>query len=71
MYYKCHKVNFRHGGSYIDSPDWIKRKKATKNLKNKDHKCFQYVVTLAVNYGKNESHPERLSNIKPFAIKYN
>ena len=30
MYYKCHKVNFRHGGSYIDSPDWIKRKKATK-----------------------------------------
>ena len=25
MYYKCH--NFKHGGSYIDSPDWIKRKK--------------------------------------------
>ena len=21
MYEKCHKVNFRHGGSYIDSPD--------------------------------------------------
>ena len=21
MYYKCHKVNFRRGGSYIDSPD--------------------------------------------------
>ena len=27
MYYKCHKVNFRHGSSYIDSPDWIKKKK--------------------------------------------
>ena len=27
MYYKCHKVNFRHGGSYVDSPDWIKKKK--------------------------------------------
>ena len=23
MYYKCHKVNFKRGGSYIDSPDWI------------------------------------------------
>ena len=21
MYNKCHKVNFKHGGSYIDSPD--------------------------------------------------
>ena len=36
MYYKCHKVNFRGGGSYIDSSDWIKKKKATINLKSKD-----------------------------------
>ena len=21
MYFKCHKVNFKHVGSYIDSPD--------------------------------------------------
>ena len=21
MYYKCHKLNFRRGGSYIDYPD--------------------------------------------------
>ena len=27
MYYKCHKVNFKHSGSYIDSPEWIKVKK--------------------------------------------
>ena len=26
MYYKCHKVNFIRGGSYIGSPDWIKKK---------------------------------------------
>ena len=26
MYYKCHKVNFTRVGSYIDSPDWIKKK---------------------------------------------
>ena len=27
MYYKCHKVNFRRCSSYIDSPDWIIKKK--------------------------------------------
>ena len=30
MYYKCHKVNFKCSGSYIDSPDWIKNKKIQK-----------------------------------------
>ena len=23
--YKCHNVNCKLGGSYIDSPDWIKK----------------------------------------------
>ena len=40
MYYKCHKVNFKRGGSYIGSSDWIKKKKETINLKNTDNKCF-------------------------------
>ena len=40
MYYKCHKVNFEHSGSYIDSPEWIKSKKATVKPKNEDDKCF-------------------------------
>ena len=31
MYYKCHKINLNPRGSYIDSPDWIKNKKATIN----------------------------------------
>ena len=30
MYYKCHKASFKGGGSYIDSPNWMKIKKATK-----------------------------------------
>ena len=36
MYCKCHKLNFKRGGSYIDSPDWIKNKKATINSQNED-----------------------------------
>ena len=41
LHCKCHKINFKHSGSYIDSPDWIKIKKATINLTNDDNKCFQ------------------------------
>ena len=25
MYYKCLKVSFKGSGSYIDSPDWIRK----------------------------------------------
>ena len=25
LYYKCHKINTNRSGSYIDSPDWIKK----------------------------------------------
>ena len=35
LYSKCHKIIMNRGESYIDSPDWIKNKKATKNLINK------------------------------------
>ena len=24
LYYKCHRINPNRGGSYINSPDWIK-----------------------------------------------
>ena len=41
---------------YIDSPDWIKKKKVTINPKNKDNKCFQYVVMVVLNYREIESH---------------
>ena len=25
LYYKYHNINFKRGGSYINSPDWIKK----------------------------------------------
>ena len=71
MYCKCHKVNFKRDGLYIDSPDWIKNKKATIYPKIENDKCFQYAATVALNYEEIESHPERVSNIKPFINKYN
>ena len=31
LFFKCHKINFKQGGSYIDSPVSIKIKKATNS----------------------------------------
>ena len=43
MYYKCHEVNFRRGGPYIDSPGWVKKKKATISRKNADDNVLNMV----------------------------
>ena len=48
LYYNLNKVSLSRGGSYIDSPKWLKNKKATINPKNKDDKCFQYALTVAI-----------------------
>ena len=33
--YLCHEKSLNRGGSYIDSPNWIKNGKTTKNPINK------------------------------------
>ena len=48
LYYNLNKVSLSRGGSYIDSPKWLKNKKATINPKNKDDKCFQCALTVAI-----------------------
>ena len=47
LYYDFNKISINRGGSYIDSPKWLKEKKSTINPKNNDQKCFQYAATLA------------------------
>ena len=50
LYYNLNKVSLSRGGSYIDSPKWLKNKQAKINPKNKDDKCFQYPLAVALNY---------------------
>ena len=71
LYYDFNKTSLNRGGSYIDSPEWIKDKKSTINPKNNDYKCFQYAVTVALNRDKINKHLQRVSNIKPFSDQYN
>ena len=68
--YVLYKINVKRGGSYIDSPHWIKKEKSNNNSKNKDDKCFQYVATVALNHKEIKRDPQRISKIKSFINKY-
>ena len=72
LYYNLNKVSLSRVGSYIDSPKWLKNKKATIISQNKkDDKCFQYALTVALNYEKIKKYSQRISKIKPFIDQYN
>ena len=71
LHYEFNKTSINRGGSYIDSPQWLKNEKSTINPKNNDDKCFQYAVTFALNLNRIDNHPERISKIKPFIDQYN
>ena len=40
LYYNLNKVSLSRGGSYIDSPKWLKNKKATINKKKRMTSVF-------------------------------
>ena len=71
MHYNLHKISLNRGGSFIDSPEWLKNEKSTINPKNNDNKCFQYVLTVALNYEKTKKNLQIISNTKPFIDQYN
>ena len=56
FYYNLNKPSINRGGSYIDSPKWLKHKKTTINPKNNDDKCFQCSIVVALHH----------EQIKPF-----
>ena len=71
FYYKLRKISInRGGGSYIDSPDWIKNKKAINPKNKNDDKCMQHAISVALNYQNIKKDPQRISKIKPFINKH-
>ena len=51
LYYHLQKkVGLKRSASYIDSPEWLKNKKAAKNPQNNDDNFFQYALTVALNH---------------------
>ena len=63
LYYDLNEISLNRGRSYIDSPEWIKNKKATINPKNNDDKCFQYTLAVALNDQNIEKDPQRITKI--------
>ena len=68
--YSVHKISLKRGKSYMKYTEWVLNKRATQNPKNKDNKCFQYSINVALNHQNIENHPEIISNIKPFINQY-
>ena len=52
LYLKCHKINPSRGGSYTDSPDWIKNEKTTINPAKKKKQMFSIRTKSHVKSGK-------------------
>ena len=50
LYYDLNRITISKGGSYIESPKWLKDKKCTINQKNNDNKCFQYCCNPSIKY---------------------
>ena len=71
LYYPLQKLSLKRGGSYVDSPKWLKNKKAKTNSKNNDDNCFQYTLTVALNYQNIKKDPQRISKIELFIDQYN
>ena len=66
MLKKCNihfnKIDLRRGVAYIESPKWLKDKKATINRKNtKNVYCFMYAATIALYHDQSGSNSERIS----------
>ena len=66
LYYDLNKISLSRGVSYINSAKGLKNKKATINPKNNDDKCFQYALTVALNYEQIKKDSQRISKIKAF-----
>ena len=48
-----HEIDLRRGTSFIDTPEWLKHKKAIINPQNKNNVyCFMYSATIALSQSK-------------------
>ena len=71
LYQQLQKTSLKRSGSlYIDSPKWLKNEEATKNPKNSHNNCFEYALTVVLNYQSIRKYLQRISKIKPFINQY-
>ena len=71
--YIFHKADLKTSGSYTETPEWIQSKGATINCHNDDDddKCFQFAITIVLNYNEIGNHHQRINKVKSFIDQYN
>ena len=52
LHCKFHRISLNRGGSYIDSPKWLKNNKATINPKNNDESAFSMLCNCDIKLSK-------------------
>ena len=67
------KIDLRRGASYIETPKWLKWKKATINPKNThDVYCFMHATAIALYHNELGMNPEQISKkLLAYAQKFN
>ena len=64
--YDLNRISLKRGGSYIKSPERLENKRATINPQNNYDNCFQYAITVTLNYDKFKKRDlQKILNIKP------
>ena len=71
LYYKCYEINLNQGRQYNDFFIGLKNKKTTINPANDNDKCFQYTITVTLDYEEIGKYSRRMSVIKLLINKYN
>ena len=72
LHYDFQKIDIVRAESYIKSPNWLVNKGATVSPKHeKDNKCFQYSITLALNHNKTKNKDlQKILKLKPSDIGF-
>ena len=56
------KIDLKPGALFIETPKWLKSKKATINPKNaRDVYCFMHAITIALFHKELGTNPERIT----------
>ena len=67
--YHLHKISLNRGSSYVNSPEWLKNKRATINPKNtRDNECFKCAIIVALHHQEIGRDLQRISNLLSMII---
>ena len=63
---ELHTVKYKplNGSSFIQLPEYLRKKKAIINIQNKDNECFKWCILRHLH--PTDNHPERVSSLKQY-----